>query len=70
MNTVDPNIKVQQMKGEKVVDSQPDITPPSSNQSSEPTPAPAVSIGKAPAQEVAQPANLPSCHHHRSTALW
>lgn len=72
MNTVDPNIKVQQMKGEVVAAAQPEQSSPAPSTDRSATDAPAVSFGSPPA-EVAQPkveANLPSCHHHRSTALW
>lgn len=62
MGTVDPNIKVQQLTGEKAEPAAP----------SEPSPA-AVAAAPAERAEISAPkqeANLPQYHHHRSTALW
>jgi hypothetical protein len=65
MNTVDPNLKVQQLTHEKV-DSAPVDQSQAAESFSSADNSPAEASAPAPKQEV----NLPNYHHHRSTALW
>lgn len=63
MGTVDPNIKVRELAGEKIEAAQPE--PASAAPASAAAPAES-SIEASPAKQE----NLPQYHHHRSTALW
>jgi hypothetical protein len=66
MNTVDPNVKVQQHQ----VSEEPEAPAPASAPASEPQQS-AAAVQQAAPTEPAQPsAPLPQYHHHRSTALW
>lgn len=69
MNTVDPNIKVKLMTGEEVA------AAAAAQANYDPAPQSAPAVDNIKAQEASAPppkaeANLPQCHHHRSTALW
>lgn len=72
MNTVDPNIKVQEQFSEPIAASEqaPVAAAPVLESPAVASPAAPVEVKTNGNAQVRAEPNLPANHHHRSTALW